>query len=237
MRFARVSFAVIISVIFAAVLLYAEDIRLGGSATGEGTDPVHFDDDSLVHTPVPTATPIIKLTKTEIAAWENTRNTRDLIIRCKKDLKRYENFMRDAFMKDLNVLMAEISKMHTYAVLHKRDVVEHRWAEAVKDAKHTLALCEEHLSEFKEDYSQMKKNQKKVKKVLDNKRLVKKIQRPWEIEKEYELNERDMFFVNKSISYFERIYDEYVSKFRNTVSLKNNKVEKLLKEHGDLQKP
>ena len=209
-------------------------MRLGGNY-GKGTDAIHFDDNSLIATPVPSSTPIYKVTKQETELWTNIKDTKDLLYRCRTDLKRYEKFMRKEVMKDINNLKKAISSMHTYALLNKRDVVEHIWNENDIKAQNTLALCEEYKNEFHENYAQMVINQKKIEDSLKKYRDV--IQNPEQIEKEYELNKKDMFFTKKKIDYFTLLYEDYVSKYNQTVAEKEKKVEKLLAEHYDLHKP
>jgi hypothetical protein len=209
-------------------------MRLGGNF-GKGTDAILFDDNTLVSTPVPTVTPIYKFTKEQTELWSAIRDTKDLLARCRVDLKRYEKFMRKEVMNDINNLKKAISSMHTYALLNKRDVVEHIWNENLTKAQNTIALCEEYKNEFQENYIQMEKNQKFVEIGLQkNKNL---IQNPEQLVKEYELNKKDMFFIKKKIDYFTLLYEDYVSKFNQTVAEKEKKVEKLLAEHYELHKP
>lgn len=210
------------------------EMRLGGNY-GKGTDALHFDDDSLIATPVPSVTPIYKVTKQEIDLWNNIKDTKDLLYRCRTDLKRYERFMRKEFMNDINNLKKAISSMHTYALLNKRDVVEHIWNENLVKIQNTLALCEEYKNEFQENYIQMVKYQKNIENGLKKYKDV--IQNPGQIEKEYELNKKDLFFIKKKIDYFTLLYEDYVSKYNQTVAEKEKKVEKLLAEHYDLHKP
>ncbi|HPD18708.1 MAG TPA: hypothetical protein PLF61_03475 [Candidatus Goldiibacteriota bacterium] len=210
------------------------EMRIGGQY-GKGTDAIYFDDNSLIATPVPTSTPIYKMTKQEIELWENIRNTKDLLYRCRVDLERYEKFMRKEFMNDINNLKQVIASMHTYALLNKRDVIEHLWNENLTKAQNTLALCEEYKDEFQENYVQMESNQKALEEgIAKYKNLV---LNPEEIQKEYELNKKDMFFIKKKIDYFTLLYEDYVSKFNQTVAEKDKKVEKLLAEHYELHKP
>jgi hypothetical protein len=209
------------------------EMRIGGQY-GKGTDAV-FDDNSLIATPVPTPTPIIKMTKQEIRLWENIKDTKDLLYRCRVDLERYEKFMRKDVMNDINNLKQVISSMHTYALLNKRDVIEHLWNENFTKAQNTLALCEEYKNEFQENYVQMESNQKEIEKGLA--KYSDLILNPEEIRKEYELNKKDMFFIKKKIDYFSMLYEDYVSKFNQTVAEKEKKVEKLLAEHYELHKP
>lgn len=210
------------------------EMRLGGNY-GKGTDAIHFDDNSLIATPVPQATPIYKVTKQEVEIWNNIRDTKDLLYRCRVDLKRYEKFIRKEFMNDLNNLKKAISSMHTYALLNKRDVVEHIWNENLKKAQDTLAICEEYKNEFHENYAQMAIYQKNIEDGL--KKYESLIQNPEQIKKEYELNKKDIFFIKKKIDYFTLLYEDYLSKFNQTVAEKENKVNKLLAEHYDLHKP
>ncbi len=237
MQKARVLLFLNLFIILILIPVFA-DIRIGGGgATGEGTDPVHFKDETLMYTPVPTATPIVKVTGTEIRAWENIRETRHLILRCRTDLRRYENFMREGFMDNVNKMGDVISKIHTYAAVYKRDQIEYAWENAMKKTRHTLALCEEFLSEFREDYDSIVKNQRKTRKILDSPQKKKLIQRPWEMEKEYELAKEDMFFVKKKIDYFAKLYRQYEKRYEAVIEMKNKKIAKLLREHRELHRP
>lgn len=209
-------------------------IRLGGDF-GKGTDPVLFDDETLVSTPVPTVTPDIKLEKQEKQAWNDIRNTRDLLARCKTDLVRYEKYMRKEFMSNLNEMQKVVSSIHTYAVLYKRDEVEHAWSHAAEKGQRTLATCEEYADEFNENYVDMVKNQKKVMKLLT--KSAKMIQQPDQIRREWETNRERMFWTKKKIDYFNGLFLDYVRKYNRAIDDKERKVEKLLKEHYELHKP
>jgi hypothetical protein len=209
-------------------------IRLGGDF-GKGTEPMLFDDQSLIATPVPTVTPIIKLTNPEKNAWEDIRNTKDLIMRCNTDLPRYEKFMRKEFMSNLNEMQKAITTIHTYALLHKRDEVEYVWGRAASKGGQTLSICEEYVSEFNENLDSMKKKQSRVDSIL--KKHAKGIQQPDQIRKEWKSNKKQMFFTKKKIEYFESLFEGYASKYNKTIRDKEALVEKLLTEHQELHKP
>lgn len=209
-------------------------IRLGGDF-GKGTDPVMFDDESLVSTPVPTMTPDIKIEKQEKQAWETVRNTRDLIKRCTTDLPRYEKFMRKEFMSNLNEMQKSMTTMHTYALLYKRDEIEYVWGNAAKKGEQTLAICEEYADEFNENYDQMIKNQKAVMKIMT--KYSSKIQQPGEIRREWEENKKQMFWAKKKIDYFNGLFLDYVGKYNKALEEKDRRVEKLLEEYKELHKP
>jgi hypothetical protein len=209
-------------------------MRLGGEY-GKGTEPVFFNDESLVSTPVPTITPVFTIKTPEKQAWEIVRNTKDLLIRCRTDLKRYEKSMRKEFMSNLNEMEKAISMLHTYALLHKRDEVEYVWAQSAGKAERTLAQCEDWADEFNENYRQMQKNQKKTERLLDKKSRL--IQQPDQIEKEYSANKEDMFYTKKKIDYFNNLFHEYVAKYNKAVDEKEKLTGKLLQEHYELHKP
>lgn len=209
-------------------------IRLGGDF-GKGTDPVLFDDETLISTPVPTMTPDIKLEKQEKKAWDDIRNTRDLLMRCKTDLVRYEKYMRKEFMSNLNEMQKVITTFDTYALLYKRDQVEHVWAIAADKGQQTLAMCEEYADEFNENYDDMVRNQKSVMKLLS--RSSSKIQQPDQIRREWEVNKERMFWTKKKIDYFNSLFVNYVRKYNRVIDEKDKKVEKMLKEHYELHKP
>jgi hypothetical protein len=209
-------------------------IRLGGDF-GKGTNPVMFDDESLVSTPVPTMTPDIKLEKQEKQAWNDIRNTRDLLKRCQTDLVRYEKFMRKEFMSNLNQMQKSISTIHTYALLYKRDEVEYIWGNAASKGEQTLATCEEYANEFNENYEQMIKNQKSVMKLLS--KSSSKIQQPGEVRREWEENKKQMFWTKKKIDYFNGLFLDYVAKYNRVIDEKDRLVEKMLSEHKELHKP
>ncbi len=209
-------------------------IRLGGDY-GKGTDPIHFNDQSLISTPVPTATPDIAFENQEKKAWDLVRNTRDLLIRCRTDLSRYEKSFRKEFNNNLNKMQKAVASLHTYAVLHNRDVVEMVWSEAADAALRTLSIAEEHSSEFYEDYSQMEKNQEEALNVLRKSKA--SIQQPVEIEKEIERNKKEMFFVKKKIDYFDSLFRDYAAKYNKTVDEREKRVAQLIKQHEDLHRP
>jgi uncharacterized protein YdcH (DUF465 family) len=209
-------------------------IKLGGEY-GKGTEPMHFDDNTLIATPVPTVTPIIKVANPEKKAWEDVRNTRDLIKRCETDLPRYEKFMRREFMSNLNEMQVAITTIHTYALLHKRDEVEYVWGQAAGKGEKTLATCEDWVAEFRENLDSMNKNQYRVDRIV--REHAKVIQQPGQIMKEWEVNKREMFWAKKKIDYFENLFEQYVSKYNQAIKEKDALVEKLLSEHQELHKP
>lgn len=209
-------------------------MRLGGEY-GKGTEPVFFNDESLVSTPVPTMTPIFTIKTPEKQAWENIRNTKDLLIRCRTDLGRYEKSMRKDFMANLNDMQKVISSIHTYALLHKRDEVEYVWGQAADKGARTLAQCEDWADEFNENYAQMVKNQKKTQRLLDKKSRL--IQQPDQLLDMYNANDRDMFFTKKKIDYFNGLFHEYVADYNKTIDEKEKLTGKLLQEHYELHKP
>ena len=210
-------------------------VGIMGGNFGKGTDAVFFNDESLVSTPVPTVTPAIRIEKPEIKAWDNIRNTRDLIKRCTTDLPRYEKFMRKEFMSNLNEMQKVITTLHTYALLYKRDEVEYVWGNAAKKGEKTLATCEEFASEFNENYDQMIKNQKAVMKLLS--KASAKIQQPDQVRQEWENNREQMFWAKKKIDYFNSLFVDYVAKYNKAIDEKDKLVEKLLTEHRELHKP
>jgi hypothetical protein len=209
-------------------------LQMGGNF-GKGTDAVFFNDKSLVSTPVPTMTPDVKIEKQEINAWNNIRNTKDLIKRCTTDLPRYEKYMRKEFMSNLNEMQKAITTLHTYALLYKRDEVEYVWGNAAKKGEQTLATCEEFANEFNENYDQMVKNQKAVMKLLS--KASAKIQQPVQVRQEWESNREQMFWAKKKIDYFNGLFMDYVSKYNKTIDEKDKLVQKLLDEHKELHKP
>ena len=81
----------------------------------------------------------------------------------------------------------------------------------------------------------MIKNQSRVQELL--KRFRAKIQQPAEVEKKYEANKEDMFWLHKDIVKFGGLFDSYVDKYQKMVQTKDEKVNKLLDEHYELYKP
>lgn len=209
-------------------------MRLGGEY-GKGTEPALFNDESLVSTPVPTMTPVFTVKTPEVKAWDDLRNTKDLLVRCRTDLRRYENYMRKEFMADLNGMQKVTSTIHTYALLHKRDEVEYVWGQSASKAERTLAQCEDWADEFNENYAAMEKNQAKTRRLLDKKSAL--IQQPAQLEEQYNLNREDMFFTKKKIDYFNNLFHEYVGKYNKAVDEKEKLTGKLLQEHYELHKP
>lgn len=206
-----------------------------GSVRGPGTEAALFDDSSLITTPVPTVTPIYSIKGPDKEAWRKLVDTKSLIIRCKKDLPRYEKSFRKDFMDNLNSMGTVVSSIHTEALLDKRDQVEFAWENEVDKAEHTLALAEEWDNEFKEDYKQMEKNQSRVEKLLS--KFKAKIQQPGEVESKYEANKEEMFFLDKDIRSFDALFNNYVSKYQNMIRVKEDKENKLLNDHYELYKP
>lgn len=211
------------------------EIRLGGRSFGAGTEAKFFDDNLLISTPTPIATPIYKVSKEENEAWTLTRDTRDLIIRCRKDLRRYENFMRENFNKDYNKLSSAITSMHTYALLYKRDRVEHEWSGLVDETEKNLMTYEEFAAEFQRDVKEMDAKLKRAKELLD--KSSSKMQKPLEIRREYDLNKEDTYFIKKGVEYFTNLYHQYFDRYEEITSKREARVDKLLREHRELHRP
>ncbi len=209
-------------------------VNLGG-AKGPGTEAVHFDDESLISTPVPTSTPNYSFKTPEIEVWQALTDTKSMINRSKKDLVRYEATFRKDFMKSLNEMGSVVASMHTEGLVDKRDQVEFAWEEKVDGAEHSLALAEEWNNEFKEEYKLMGKNQRRVEELLRKFRL--KIMRTDEVMKKHESNKEEMFFLKKDLDKFNNLFESYVQKYQDMVRTKDERVNKLLNDHYELYKP
>jgi hypothetical protein len=206
-----------------------------GAVKGPGTEAKIFDDNSLLYTPVPTVTPVFSVKTPEKEAWSKLVDTKALLNRCNKDLPRYEKTFRKDFMENLNNMGRVIGKMHTEALLDKRDQVEFDWENQVDKTEHSLALAEEWANEFNEDYSAMIKNQSRVQALL--KAYSSKIQQPKEVELKYNHNDEEMFYTKKKIDNFNLLFHSYVAKYRDMVKTKEDRVNKLLNDHYELYKP
>ncbi|HDQ25783.1 MAG TPA: hypothetical protein ENN43_03435 [bacterium] len=211
------------------------EIRLGGKY-GKGTDPVHFKDETLMHPPTPVPTVIYKVTKEEARAWDSLRNTRDLIVRCRTDLRRYENFAVKEFSSDLKGMSDAISSFHTYALLYKRDAVETVWEERREKAAHTLALLDEFNAEFKENYRDMRKNQEAVERIVKGAEPKDRIQRPDEVRRTLKENDKEIHFIKKNIDHFDSLVKRYRARYNTMIQKKNQVTEKLLREHRELHR-
>src|ERR1035437_10007931 len=73
-----------------------------GVVKGPGTEANIFDDNSLIYTPVPTATPVFTIKTPEIEAWGLLVDTKSLLNRCAKDTKRYTKTFKKDFMEGYN---------------------------------------------------------------------------------------------------------------------------------------
>jgi hypothetical protein len=206
-----------------------------GVVKGPGTEANIFDDNSLIYTPVPTVTPVFTIKTPEIEAWGLLVDTKSLLNRCAKDTKRYTKTFKKDFMEGYNDMGQVVSRIHTEALLDKRDQVELDWENQVDKAEHSLALAEEWGTEFNEDYKAMVKNQARVKVLL--KRFSKKIQRTNEVELKYGYNDEEMFYIRKDIDKFNELFKNYVFKYQAMIKTKEDKVNKLLNDHYELYKP
>lgn len=211
------------------------EIRLGGKSYGAGTEAKFFDDNLLISTPTPISTPIYSVSKEENEAWTLTRDARDLIIRCRKDLRRYENFMRDNFNKDYNKLSSAITSIHTYALLYKRDRVEHEWSNLVDETEKNLMTYEEFAAEFQRDVKEMEAKINRTKTLLD--KSSSKMQKPDQIRREYDLNKEDAYFIKKGVEYFTNLYHQYFDRYEEITTKREARVDKLLNEHRELHRP
>ena len=211
------------------------EIRLGGRSFGAGTEAKFFDDNLLISTPTPISTPIYKVSKEENEAWTLTRDVRDLIIRCRKDLRRNENTMRQTFNKDYNNLASAITKMHTFALLYRRDRVEHEWSNMVDETEKNLMTYEEFAAEFQRDVKEMEQKLSRTKQLLD--KSSSKMQKPGEIRREYDLNKEDAYFIKKGVEYFTSLYEQYFDRYEDITSKREARVDKLLSEHSELHRP
>lgn len=210
-------------------------IMLGSRSFGPGTEAKFFDDKLLIATPTPIATPIFRVSKEENEAWSLVRDVRDLIIRCRKDLRRYENMMREGFNKDYNNLASAVAGLHTYALLYKRDRIEHVWSERVDAAEKNLMTYEEFAAEFQRDVKEMEKKLERTKQLLD--KSSSKMQKPDQIRREYELNKQDAYFIKKGVEYFTKLFERYFDRYEEITAKREARVEKLLREHRELHRP
>lgn len=206
-----------------------------GSVKGPGTEANIFDDDSLIYTPVPTATPVFSVKTPEIEAWNLLVDTKSLLLKDTKETKEYNTAFRKDFMKSYNAMGTVVGKIHTEALLDKRDQVEYDWENQVDKAEHFLALAEEWANEFNDDYKVMVKNQARVQMLL--KKFREKIQRTNEVELKYKHNDEEMFYIKIEIDKFNELFKNYVFKYQAMIKTKEDKVNKLLNDHYELYKP
>ncbi len=196
---------------------------------------VSFDDESLISIPTPTPTTIYKMEDIEIEAWDDIKDVKHTIERCKHGLKHYPVLFRKQMDDGILKMQRVIASLHTAAILHKRDNVEYAWEEAIAGPEKTLEMGQNFIDEFDRDVKFMEKKQKKVKEVLDKKS--KKMQNPYEIKLKYNFNEKEIFFIKKEIKKFKEIYNSYKAKYAKTVKQKEEKIDTLIAEHNALHKP
>ncbi len=206
-----------------------------GVVKGPGTEANIFDDNSLIYTPVPTVTPVFTIKTPEKEAWRLLTDTKSMLNRCQKYTKIYNNTFRKDFMESYNDMGDVVGRIHTEALLDKRDQVEMDWENQVDKAEHSLALAEEWANEFNDDYKSMVKNQSRVQELL--KKFSPKIQRTDEVELKYKHNDEEMFYTKKDIDKFNELFKTYVIKYQEMVKTKEDKVNKLLNDHYELYKP
>ena len=92
-----------------------------GMVKGPGTEAAVFNDDSLIHTPVPTFTPIYSVKTPEKEVWNLLGDTKSIIIKDNKETKNYNAAFRKNFMNNYNEMGKVVGKLHTQALLDKRD--------------------------------------------------------------------------------------------------------------------
>jgi hypothetical protein len=210
------------------------EAKIGG-AKGPGTEPIYFNDESLIKEPEPTATAITVTSKNEIDVWHMLEDSKALLLRCTIDTKRYGAQLRKNMDGSLLEMGNSIASMHTYAVLHDRDKVETVWTAAADKAQLTLERARLQVDEFHQDYYLMQKDQLIVKKLLakaDN-----GIQRPAEASSQFESNQKELFFAEKKIVKFTDFFNDYVRQFNEMAAKKEDKVTTLIKEHEELHRP
>ncbi|MCE5300198.1 MAG: hypothetical protein LLG37_04915 [Spirochaetia bacterium] len=209
-------------------------VTLGGRE-GPGTEADFFDDESLVSTPEPTATPNYSFKTPEKEAWVALTDAKALINRCNKDLPRCTKVMKEDFMKQYNAMGGVVASIHTQALLDRRDQVEYAWEESVEKTRHTLALGEEWTNEFFEDYNEAVKKQERVTQLL--KKFRSKILQPDEVEQKQSHNKEELFFLKKDIEKFRELYNANADRFNGMLLKKEEKVNQLLNEHYELYRP
>ena len=91
----------------------AGDKNPAANKIGKGTEPVHFDDRTLMFTPTPSPTPIVKQSKEDIDSWYYLRETKSIIEKSKIDLIRYEKLIRKEMDSNLLSMKKVIASMHT----------------------------------------------------------------------------------------------------------------------------
>ncbi|HPI04254.1 MAG TPA: hypothetical protein PLB12_08460 [Candidatus Goldiibacteriota bacterium] len=211
------------------------DVKIGGSAEGPGTDPVIFDDATLITTPVATPTIIVVFDKKDVNVWKYLTDVKMYLFRIKTDSKRYDAQLRSKMDKHLLDMGKSIASMHTYAALHERDKVETQWAKSADKAEYTLQYARLQVDEFHEDYYEIENNMKAVEKILKNNPEI--IQRPDEARARYEQNKKEMFFAQKNVMKFTDLFNSYVRQFNEMAQKKEYKIDKLLREHEELHTP
>lgn len=196
---------------------------------------VNFNDESLITIPTPTPTTIYKMYDFEIEAWDDIKDAKHTIERCKHGLKHYPDLFRKQMDDGILKMQKVIASLHTAAVLHKRDNVEYAWEEAIAGPEKTLEMGQGFIDEFDNDIKFIEKKQKKVKETLNKKS--KKMQNPNEIKLKLNFNEKELFFIKKEIKKFKEMYKSYEAKYNKTVKQKEEKIETLIAEHRELHKP
>lgn len=219
----------------ASMLIAEEEKNPAANKIGKGTDPVHFDDRTLMYTPTPTPTPIVKQSKEDIEAWYYLRETKSIIEKSQINLVRYEKLIRKEMDANLLSMKKLIAAMHTAGLLHDRDKIEYTWAAAVEDADNTLALGEGFIEEFKADRKVMDTYQKKVEKMLRTRQ--KNVQIPSEAESKLDMNNKEIFFIKKKMDKFENMFANYKMHFDRAIAEKEAKVKTLIGDHEELHKP
>jgi hypothetical protein len=223
---------------FLAFTLMASGGHGGGSTekrVGKGTDPIHFDDKTLMYTPTPVPTAIIKQSKEEIDTFDYLRETKSIIEKTQVNLVRYEKLIRKEMDSNLLTMKKLIAEMHITGLLHDRDKIEHKWAAAVSETEDTLLLGEGFVEEFNADIKVADSYQKKMLRLLEKKPGA--FQLPKEAEQRFDMNKKELFFMEKKVHKFNKFYETYKYHFNKTLTEKEAKIRKLIGDHEELHKP
>jgi len=221
-----------------------ESTEEGGGATapptlknvkGGGTEPVYFDDNTLIKDPTPIATPITKTSVNQVNVWDVVHDSKLLLIRVETDLPRYEKKMRETMDAKLLEMDKLTASMHTYAVLNERDKIETIWQQQAEETIREINVFRGQVDEMHEDYVSILENQEAAAKIL--KKGDSSIQMLEEIKAKFEQNEKRLYFAKKGIDKFTDLFNRYIEQFNKVSERKEGKAAKLIEEHEELHRP
>ncbi|MFP4466948.1 MAG: hypothetical protein ACLFP1_07850 [Candidatus Goldiibacteriota bacterium] len=228
--------------LFSAAVSAAEPAEDGGGgginlgrAQGPGTEAVYFDDTSLITDPEATPTPIYEVPDPEKKAWADLWDAKNLIVRINTDRKRYEKRLRSNMDKQLLRMQKSIASMHIKALLYDRDKVEYVWEKTVDEALDQMDVAYMQTDEFHRDYREAERKQKEARRLWEKHSDV--IQRPDEVKKQIEMNDKELYFAKKEVDRFTDLYNRYVLQFNKISREKEVHIAESLNRHRKLHRP